>query len=289
VTQARATAYGAAAEALAYEISSRRTETQPMIWLAASVLVVVAGAVLLWYACSVPSSQLFGPALIRGAADGRRIALTFDDGPASPSTEQILDILRDRQVSATFFVCGRNAERHPDLLRRMSAEGHTIGNHAYSHFFPYLMTSVQMAQEIDRTQQVIEEVTGRRPMLFRPPYGARWFGLYSLLRERGLKVVQWSDTGYDWKEDEDSIVRLSLERLGPGSIILLHDGLEGYEGFWRQTLRRWNVIQAPAESAEGPATPPQDRTAVIRALPRIIEGAWKAGFRFVPIQDFIPD
>ena len=259
-----------------------------MIWLAASAFVVVAGAALLWYACSVPSSQLFGPALIRGPADGRRIVLTFDDGPASPSTDQILDILRDRQVPATFFVCGSNAERHPDLLRRMSAEGHTIGNHTYSHFFPYLMTCAQMAEEIDRTQQVIEEVTGRRPVLFRPPYGARWFGLYPLLRERGLKVVQWSDTGYDWKEDEDSIVRLSLERLGPGSIILLHDGLEGYEGFWRQTLRRWNIVQAPAASPAEPSAPPSDRTAVIRALPRIIEGARKAGFRFVPIQDFIP-
>ncbi len=259
-----------------------------MIWLAAGALVVAAGAALLWYACSVPSSQAFGPALVRGPADGHRIVLTFDDGPAFPFTEQILDILRDRQVPATFFVCGRNAERHPDLLLRMSAEGHTIGNHAYSHSFPYLMTRAEMAQEIDRAQQVIEEITGRRPVLFRPPYGARWFGLYPLLRERGLKVVQWSDTGYDWKEDEDSIVRLSLERLGPGSIILLHDGLEGYEGFWRQTLRRRKVIPAPAASPQSTGTRPPDRTAVIRALPRIIEGAWKAGLRFVPIEDFIP-
>ena len=259
-----------------------------MIWLAASALVVVAGAALLWYACSVPSSQVFGPALIRGPADGRRIALTFDDGPASPFTEQILDILRDQQVPAAFFICGRNAERHPELLRRISAEGHAIGNHTYSHLFPYLMTRAQMAQEIDRAQLVIEKVTGRRPVLFRPPYGARWFGLYPVLRERGLKVVQWSDPGYDWKEDEDSIVRLSLERLGPGSIILLHDGLEGYEGFWRQTLRRWNAIQMPAPSPEATAAPPPDRTCIVRALPRIIEGARKAGLRFVPLQDFIP-
>lgn len=259
-----------------------------MIWLAAVALLVAAGAALLWYACSVPSSQVFGPALVRGPTGGHRIVLTFDDGPASPFTEQILDILRDRQVPATFFVCGRNAERHPNLLLRMSAEGHTIGNHAYYHLFPYLMTRAQMAEEIDRAQQVIEEITGRRPVLFRPPYGARWFGLYPLLRERGLRVVQWSDTGYDWKEDEDSIVRLSLERLGPGSIILLHDGLEGYEGFWRQTLRCWKILQAPATSPESTGAPRSDRTAVIRALPRIIEGAGKAGLRFVPIEDFIP-
>lgn len=260
-----------------------------MIWLAASALVVAAGGVLLWYACSVPSSQVFGRALVRGPADGNQIALTFDDGPTAPSTEQILDILRDRQIPAAFFVCGRNAERHPELLRRISAEGHAIGNHTYSHLFPYLRTSAQMAQEIDRAQQVIEKITGQQPLLFRPPYGARWFGLYPVLRERGLKVVQWSDTGYDWKEDEDSIVRLSLEKLRPGSIILLHDGLEGYEGFWRQTLRRWRSEQSTAGSTEAPGAAPPNRTCVVRALPRIIEGARKAGFRFVPIEDFISD
>jgi peptidoglycan/xylan/chitin deacetylase (PgdA/CDA1 family) len=259
-----------------------------MIWLTASALVVVASVALLWYACSVPSSQVFGPALIRGPADGGRIALTFDDGPASPFTEQILDILRDQQVPATFFVCGRNAERCPELLRRISAEGHAIGNHTYSHFFPYLMTRTQLAEEIDRAQVVIEKVTGQRPVLFRPPYGARWFGLYPVLRERGLKVVQWSDTGYDWKADEDSIVRLSLARLGPGSIILLHDGLEGYEGFWRQTLRCWRAIQMPAASQDATVALPPDRTCIVRALPRIIEGARKAGLHFVPLQDFIP-
>jgi peptidoglycan/xylan/chitin deacetylase (PgdA/CDA1 family) len=72
---------------------------------------VAAGGVLLWYACSVPSSQLFGPALVRGPKEGRRVALTFDDGPTSPFTEQILGILRERSIIATFFVCGRNAER----------------------------------------------------------------------------------------------------------------------------------------------------------------------------------
>ncbi|MBZ5545547.1 MAG: polysaccharide deacetylase family protein [Acidobacteriia bacterium] len=259
-----------------------------MIWLAAGALVVVAIAALLWYACSVPSSQLFGPALIRGPADGRRIVLTFDDGPAAPFTEQVLDILRDQQVRAAFFVCGRNAERHPELLRRISAEGHAIGNHTYSHFFPYLMTRAQMAREIDRTQQVIEEVTGRRPALFRPPYGARWFGLYPVLRERGLKVVQWSDTGYDWQEDEDSIVRLALEKLHPGSVLLLHDGLEGYEGFWRQTVRRVSASPRALGPTETPVAIRPDRRCTVRALPRIIESARKAGFRFVPIQDFIP-
>ncbi|MBZ5513962.1 MAG: polysaccharide deacetylase family protein [Acidobacteriia bacterium] len=261
-----------------------------MVWLAASAVVLAMGATVLWYAASVPSSQVFGPALVRGPAESGGVVLTFDDGPASPFTEQILDLLRDHQVPAVFFVNGRNAERHAGLLRRIAAEGHAIGNHSYSHLFPYLLTRRRMAEEIDRAQEVIERITGQRPVLFRPPYGARWFGLYPALRERGLQVVQWSDTGYDWKptQTEDAIVRSSLEKLRPGGILLLHDGLEGYEGFWRQAWRGRNDRQTPAGSPAAPARTLPDRTCVVRALPRIIEGARKMGLRFVPIQDFIP-
>src|ERR1700693_4684903 len=89
------------------------------------------------YAWSIPTLQYFGPALLRGPTAGNRVALTFDDGPTSPFTVQILDILRDRGVPATFFVCGKNVERNPDILRRIQAEGHAIGNHTYEHPFPY--------------------------------------------------------------------------------------------------------------------------------------------------------
>jgi peptidoglycan/xylan/chitin deacetylase (PgdA/CDA1 family) len=136
-----------------------------------------AGGVVLWYACSVPSSRVFGPALVRGPRERRRVALTFDDGPAPPFTGQILDVLRDYRVPATFFVCGQNAERHPELVRRIHAEGHTLGNHTYSHPFLYIQSRQRIAEEIDRTQEVIGRLTGYRPRLFRPPYGVRWFGL----------------------------------------------------------------------------------------------------------------
>jgi peptidoglycan/xylan/chitin deacetylase (PgdA/CDA1 family) len=190
------------------------------------VLILVVSSALFsayCYAWSIPTLQLFGPALLRGPVDGGRVALTFDDGPSSPFTEQILDILRARGVPATFFVCGRNVERNPEILARIQAEGHTIGNHTYEHPFPYFHRRKFFESQIDRTQNAIEKVTGQRALIFRPPFGARWIGLYPVLRERGMRLINWSDTGYDWIESSD-IVSETLKNLRPGSIILLHDG-----------------------------------------------------------------
>jgi len=214
------------------------------------------------YAWSIPTLQLFGPALIRGPVNERQIALTFDDGPTTPYTGQILDILQSRKVPATFFVCGKNVERFPGIIRRIQADGHTIGNHTFSHPFPYFRSRRSFAREIDRTQDAIEKVTGRRPAIFRPPYGARWIGLYPVLKERRLRLVNWSDTGYDWLEKSD-IVRETLEGLGPGSIILLHDSRN---------------IEPPEKV---------DRSRTVAALPAIIDEARKAGFTFVPLPDFL--
>lgn len=255
-----------------------------MLWLIPVVLVVVGGgAMLLAYAASVPSSQLFGPALVRGPREGNRVALTFDDGP-SLATARILDLLGERQIKATFFVCGRNAERHPEIVRRMAAEGHTLGNHTYSHPFAYLLGRRHLAEEIDRTQEVIERLTGRRPKLFRPPYGARWFGMFPVLRQRGLKLVQWSDTGYDWKNNEAAIARATLEKLQPGSVLLLHDALEGTESFWTQFRRR---LFGRAEDVAPIASPRADRSATVAALPAILDGAARAGLRFVSVEEFL--
>jgi peptidoglycan/xylan/chitin deacetylase (PgdA/CDA1 family) len=220
---------------------------------------------LFWlYVCTwVPTLQLFGPAILRGPADANRIALTFDDGPSSIYTKQILDILRSYGVKATFFVCGQNVERCPEILRRVQAEGHTIGNHSYSHPYPFFRSRAFFAREIDLTQEAIERVTRERPRFFRPPFGMRWLGLYSVLNQRGLRLVSWSDVGYDWSLKTEGIVRKTLKTLGPGSIILLHDGRE--------------------------ACPPErvDRSATVKALPAILDGAVKAGFTFVSLEELL--
>jgi peptidoglycan/xylan/chitin deacetylase (PgdA/CDA1 family) len=215
------------------------------------------------YAWSIPTLQWFAPAILRGPADGSRVALTFDDGPCPGFTEQILDILRHHEVKATFFVCGQNVERSPELLRRVQAEGHTIGNHSYSHSFPFFRSRAFFARQIDLTQEAIEKVTRKRPKFFRPPYGVRWLGLHPVLKARGLSLVNWSDTGYDWKLDAEGIVRETLKTLGPGSIILLHDGL--------RTCSPEKV----------------DRSPTVKALPAILEGVVKAGFTFVTLDELM--
>ncbi len=217
-----------------------------------------------WWACSMPSSTFFRPVLIRGSQQGKRICLTFDDGPAEQFTESVLEILRQQQVPATFFVCGRNAEKHPDLLRRIVAEGHEVGNHTYSHPFLYFKSRRRMAEEIDHTQTVIEKLIGIRPHLFRPPYGARWFGLVPILQERNMHLVLWSAAGYDWKKDVQGITAAVLRELRPGAIILLHDGRETRPG---------------AEI---------DRSRTVSALPAIIAGARRQGYTFTPVRDFLP-
>jgi peptidoglycan/xylan/chitin deacetylase (PgdA/CDA1 family) len=217
-----------------------------------------------WWACATPTSTFFRPVLVRGPIEGKRVCLTFDDGPTADFTGRILDILREHQVPATFFVCGRNVEKNPDLLRRIVAEGHELGNHAYSHPFMFFKSRRRMADEIDRTQASIEKVAGFRPNIFRPPYGSRWFGLVPALLERGMLLVQWSATGYDWKKDAAGITRSVLQELKPGAIILLHDGRE----------------TRPADEI--------DRLPTVLALPEIIAGARRAGYVFAPLKEFLP-
>jgi len=217
-----------------------------------------------WWACSEPWSTFFRPVLIRGPRDGKRISLTFDDGPSERFTEPVLAILHEHHVPATFFLCGKNVDDHPELVRRIVAEGHMIGNHTYSHPFMYFKSRRRMADEIDRAQQAIESVAGFRPKVFRPPYGARWFGLVPTLVARGIHMVLWSATGYDWKHDVPGIVRSALKELKPGAIILLHDG--------RETRPITEI----------------DRSKTVQALPQILTGARKLGYTFVPLTEFLP-
>lgn len=212
---------------------------------------------LLAYGLAAPQATMLGPAVSSGGSVGPgQVALTFDDGPSMPYTAEILDVLRGEGVHATFFLCGENAQRYPDLVRRIQTEGHTIGNHTYAHPYLTFLSRERIAGEIDRTQAVLEGLTGRRPTLFRPPFGVRWFSLWSVLRQRSLTMVLWSVRAYDGRLDAAGITQATLSRLHPGAIILLHDGFETH---------------APAEI---------DRSATVRALPGIISGIRKAGYTF---------
>jgi peptidoglycan-N-acetylglucosamine deacetylase len=227
-----------------------------------AALLGVATIAVLAYGLGAPSATLLGPALVRDRylpGGPREVVLTFDDGPSVPYTGQVLDILAKNHIHATFFLCGENAERYPDLVRRIKAEGHEIGNHTYSHPWLYLMRREKIADEIDRTQDVLQRISGARPRLFRPPYGVRWFSLWPLLQERGLTMVMWSMRGYDGRLGASGIAQTTLDQLQPGGIILLHDGFETH---------------LPADV---------DRSNTVRALPAIIAGARRAGYTFARI------
>jgi peptidoglycan/xylan/chitin deacetylase (PgdA/CDA1 family) len=189
---------------------------------------------LVWYVVAAPGSQVLGRSLVCGppsyakASDGPpdlgKIALTFDDGPGE-ATPIILDMLKQAGIRATFFLCGQNVERYPDIARRIAEEGHEIGNHTYSH--PRLLgrTPGKIAYEIERAQTIIAHHTGRRPRLFRPPFGLRWFGLFTILERNGLTSVMWSVNSLDWKRPVEQIVARVVNGIRPGAIVLFHDGV----------------------------------------------------------------
>jgi len=243
---------------------------------------------LLWYACSWPRSQVLGPALVRGPAEGNRIALTFDDGPLTPYTGQVLDILQSRKVRATFFVCGKDVEQNPEIVRRIHSGGHTIGNHTWSHPYLYFMGRAKLAEEIDRTQSAIHQATGCTPALFRPPYGGRWFGLYPVLGARGMRLVQWSVSGDDWKLEADAIVTAVRAGLRPGAVILLHDGRQKPGGYLRRHMGKGARATYREDLRPAPGPPAIDASETVKALPAIIDAARAMGYEFVSVEDFFP-
>jgi peptidoglycan/xylan/chitin deacetylase (PgdA/CDA1 family) len=169
------------------------------------------------------SSEVFGPSVWRGRPGRRTIALTFDDGP-SPATPRLLDILASYRVPATFFQCGENVLRAPDLCRAVSAGPHEIGNHSHTHRNFALKRPSCIVDDFYCAQNAIAEVTSRTPFLMRPPYGVRWFGFREMQERLGLTGVMWSVIGLDWKLSAPGIAERVLSRARDGAIICLHDG-----------------------------------------------------------------
>lgn len=236
------------------------------------LLLIDTAAMAMWYAVSVPTSRVLGPVVVRGRSDRSLVVLTFDDGPGT-FTSRVLDILAASGVKASFFVCGRHAEEFPEVLRRIAAEGHTIGNHSYSHDYLHFKSAAEIAAQIDRTQKIVTDSTGRTPWAFRAPYGSRWFPLARLLRERQMRLVHWSVTAYDWNLSAEAIVRTATRNLKNGDIILVHDGEAPPGGYLRRSPR--------------PGAPPVSREELIRALPEIISRVRAAGFEFATLEDLL--
>lgn len=175
------------------------------------------------YGSTSKSSQLFGPAVFRGSGRRLSIALTFDDGP-SEGTLPLLEYLHKEEIPATFFQCGQNVRRLPQIAGEVAAAGHEIGNHTFSH--PRLLfKSVDFIdREFSQAQRIIALETGVNPMILRPPYGLRWLGMPEVQRRLSLLAVLWTVIGNDWKWPADRIARRVLSSSTPGGIICLHDG-----------------------------------------------------------------
>lgn len=203
-----------------------------------------------------------GHIIWRGRAGNSSVALTFDDGPHPVYTAQVLEVLRRYGARATFFALGRNAERYPHLIRQISADGHTVGNHSYGHR-PLIFTSGSLIRrEMVRTSQIIERITGQKPCFFRPPRGLGGWRALRTASQLGMRTVFWSLSPKDWTQPGTRrIVQRVLSKTRDGSIILLHDA-------------KFN-------------DPREDRSQTIRALPDIILGLRDQGYRLVTVAELL--
>ena len=199
--------------------------------------------------------------LSSGCSDRQQVALTFDDGPNPPYTQQILDILRAHDARATFFVEGEAAAAHPELVRQEKDLGMAVGSHSYAHSNDLEQAdSDSFAADLKRAEAVLEGILGYRPRLYRAPYGHTSEAMLRGLYRAGYVSIGWDIDSEDWNDvPSDQIVENVLSKAHPGGIVLLHDG------------------------GLGEGNP--DRTATVEALPRILEGLRQRGYEPVTVPD----
>jgi peptidoglycan/xylan/chitin deacetylase (PgdA/CDA1 family) len=201
--------------------------------------------------------HLLTPACVWGGPRGeRRIALTFDDGPDPAWTPRVLDQLADLRVNATFFLVGERAERAPDVVRRMAAEGHEVGNHSWSHRSLWLCGPRATSREIGRAHERLAALAGTPPRHFRPPWGMVNAAMFAAVRHVGERCVFWSIQPEGQRPvPAGRQVDHVLRRAHPGAIVDLHD-------------------------AEGtPAAPER----LVEALPALVERLRERGYAFTTV------
>jgi peptidoglycan-N-acetylglucosamine deacetylase len=186
--------------------------------------------------------------LLKVDPEARLVALTFDDGPFRRRTPQLLDVLAELAVPATFFMVGRRAEAHPGLVHQVAAAGHTLASHAYLHRDLVKESTPRIRREIRAAKTALEQIAGREVPLFRPPHSSRDARVQAATHEAGQWLVHWTASVNDGRRTSSEIVEGVRERLVPNAIVLLH---------------------------ELPQT--------IDALPTIVAEARAAGYEFVPL------
>ena len=230
--------------------------------LGAAGLAVAAGG-LITYEWLSPRSWLYGQVFWHARTEERVVALTFDDGPCRPYTEQLLDILEREGIRATFFMVGKNVRREPNLAAEVASR-HAVGNHTFTH--PHLTWSRPrtVRDELQRGQEAVHDATGVLPHLFRVPHG--WYGpqVISTAGELGLRCVGWSVMAWDWNRPPPGVIQHRILRgVRPGGVTLLHDG------------------------QDTDAFPRADRSHTIAAVPHIICSLKESGFGFITLPELI--
>jgi peptidoglycan-N-acetylglucosamine deacetylase len=208
------------------------------------------------------TSQLWG-ANFNGLALGtRKLALTFDDGPNDPYTSQLLKVFDAHGVHATFFFIGKFVAERPSIARSVVAAGHSVGSHSYSHRDLTLLSESELVTDIKAANQVIENATGVRPTLFRPPFGKRNRRIFEVVEKCGMTPVMWSAASYDWRTNShEKIVNSLRSQIRGGEVILLHDGSDRDIG--------------------------AERAHVVRATDQILRQYRDAGYDFVTVAEMM--
>ena len=177
------------------------------------------------YSCHVMAAPpQKGSVYCRNKSHVKQIALSFDDGPHPRYTKEILSILKEYGISATFFIIGINAELYPETLKMVADAGCEIGNHTYSHRHLRNLSSQELAAELEECDTALFEICGCRPSLFRPPEGAINSSVEDCTAQGEYRVILWSLDTRDWeRKSTEQIVRCVLSSVKAGDIILMHD------------------------------------------------------------------
>ncbi len=208
----------------------------------ATIMCVLGSVVFFVYASTSPKSEVFGKVIYNISTHKKLVALTFDDGPSGKYTKEVIDILDREGVKATFFLIGKNVETYPEIAKEIAVHGHAIGNHSYTH--PWLLpleSKKLILSEVDKAEEAIYNATGESPKIFRPPHGLRSIWLDEVIHQKGYTMFTWDDMTTDYVQGttEREIAKKILSKVHPGSIIVLHDGVN-----LKHEINRENMIRA---------------------------------------------
>lgn len=218
-----------------WPVKSQAIASRRFIFLFGALTLALAGCITAQNSAAPQTPPAVSPSPPRAAepamsysavhVDGPYIAMTFDDGPSEKLTPELLDILAQHHIHATFFVIGKNVVEHPEIVQRAVREGHEIGNHSWTHPLFARMQDASVRAELQKTDDAIRAAIGARPVLMRPPYGSitarqkKWIYL-----EFGYRSILWDVDPLDWKRPGPAVVtRRIVKETRPGSIILSHD------------------------------------------------------------------